>query len=295
MSPEQADPGSIDVDTRADVWALGVILYELVAGARPFERGGGGLADLEALLRAIRERDPPPPSARAAGPGAAEAAARRGLEPRGLARALRGDLDWITLDAHVARRARPRDPGSRAARRGGADLPDGARRPPARARARPPAHAHVPQQHEVPARVAWSRRRRRGALPGGAGGGPPRARAGPRPDAARAGQPRRGARAVRRARGGAPAAERSRPARASGGARRRQPGLDPPQGVALAAAGRRREAERALREAHGLLAGVLGEGHAGTRRAAGDLAEHYDRWGRPDDAAAWRARGPSAP
>lgn len=106
MSPEQADPGSIDVDTRADVWALGVILYELVAGARPFERGGGGLADLEALLRAIRERDPPPPSARAAGPGAAEAAARRGLEPRGLARALRGDLDWITLRALAKERGR---------------------------------------------------------------------------------------------------------------------------------------------------------------------------------------------
>jgi non-specific serine/threonine protein kinase/serine/threonine-protein kinase len=84
MSPEQADPLTGDVDTRADVYALGVLLYELLAGVRPFDA-----ADLKALgflelLRRIRETDPPRPSQRA--------------EPT-QSRRLRGDLDWIVMKA----------------------------------------------------------------------------------------------------------------------------------------------------------------------------------------------------
>lgn len=108
MSPEQTGATAADVDTRTDIYSLGVLIYELLAGATPFDPeriATMGLADLQRLV-VIEE--PPRPSARlhALGAAAEAIAHARSTDPRRLARDLRGDLDWIVMKCLEKDRAR---------------------------------------------------------------------------------------------------------------------------------------------------------------------------------------------
>jgi serine/threonine protein kinase/formylglycine-generating enzyme required for sulfatase activity len=101
MSPEQAGLGGLDVDTRTDVYSLGVLLFELLIGDLPFPRQALRRAGILEMQRVIREQEPQKPSTRITnlGDGAAAVAALRGASAGELGRRLRGDLDWITLKA----------------------------------------------------------------------------------------------------------------------------------------------------------------------------------------------------
>ena len=107
MSPEQAE-GSLDIDTRTDVYSLGVLLYELLTGSTPFDKKTIQGAMFGELQRLIRETDPPRPSTRLLESTAtiASIAAHRRIEPRRLGTLVRGELDWIVMKALEKDRAR---------------------------------------------------------------------------------------------------------------------------------------------------------------------------------------------
>jgi serine/threonine protein kinase/Flp pilus assembly protein TadD len=98
MSPEQAKLNQLDIDTRSDIYSLGVVLYELLTGVTPFEGKRLHGAAFDEMLRIIREEDPPKPSTRiTSSESLSSIAANRGAEPARLSRDVRGELDWIVM------------------------------------------------------------------------------------------------------------------------------------------------------------------------------------------------------
>jgi serine/threonine protein kinase/tetratricopeptide (TPR) repeat protein len=101
MSPEQAGQSSLDVDTRSDIYSLGVLLYELLTGTTPFDKDRLRDAAFDEVRRIIREEEPPKPSTRIStlGQVATTVSTNRKCDPKQLSRLFRGELDWIVMKA----------------------------------------------------------------------------------------------------------------------------------------------------------------------------------------------------